>query len=426
MILTKRLENDNNYSMQKLVTPIKKINGDFYFSGDKSISHRVVLFPLVFPKLFKITNLSNCEDVKTSLAISKTLGTSFEHKPDNCIIADGTRINHNFENDKIELYCGNSGTTARLLCCILANFHGKFILTGDKSLSKRPMKRIVIPLRQMGINISCDKSGTLPIEIDSNGKSKSIFYENITCSAQVKSAIQLASLASGNQSTIKEPYESRDHTERLINLIKNQEKTVNINIPGDPSSAAYFAAIAAMFPNNTIILKDILLNKTRIEFFNVISQMGAEVEFNIKNNDWEPIGDIKITGQKLKSITIQPSLIPSLIDELPLLAIIMTQAEGISRVFGAQELRKKESDRISCLIRELKKLNIQCDEYEDGFAIYGKKNITDKVIINPENDHRLAMSFSILALKSLSGLIIDNAESVNISFPNFFEKIFIN
>lgn len=413
--------------MNRETLPIKSINGIYYFSGDKSISHRVALLPLLFKKKIYVKNLSNCEDVSTTLNIVKQLGVTVLQS-ESITILDGSNVKRDLLGKKpLELFCGNSGTTARLLCGILANFQGNFILTGDESLSKRPMKRIVKPLSLMGLDIKCSINETLPIKISSNGKTDAIEYQNKECSAQVKSAIQFASIASGKKSKIYEPYRSRDHTERLLNLIElNKSSEIFLDIPSDPSGAAYFAGAAALLASSKITLKNILLNSTRIEFFKVLEKMGAKIEFIIKEDTWEPVGDIKVEYGRLNSIYVEGAQIPSIIDELPLLAVLMSQANGVSSVHGAKELRYKETDRIACVIRELSRLGVKCKEYDDGFEIEGPKCIEKKCLINTEKDHRIAMSFSVLALKSQSGLIISDSEMVNISFPEFFKKIYTN
>ena len=252
----------------------------------------------------------------------------------------------------------------------------------------------------MGVDITCGKNGCFPVLIKSTGKTKSIIFENITNSAQVKSAVELASLglSEGEEPTrIIETNPGRDHTARLLRHINLKQPIVkSFTIPGDPSSAAYFAGAAAMFNNSAVRLKNILLNKTRIGFYEVLQNMGAEVEIISKASTYEPVGDIIVKGKMLRAIKITGDLIPAMIDEVVLSGVIMSFAEGISEVTGARELRLKESDRLKGLINGLKKLNINCEEKEDGFIIKGlnllnsRLKSNDKMSLECFSDHRLA------------------------------------
>ena len=419
--------------MQKYQNPAHKVGGELSFDGDKSISHRLVLISALLKYEICLSNLSRCEDVKTSLKAVQKLGVKVREIGEFTYL-DGSEVKaRSTDGEPLELYCGNSGTTARLLCGILACIKGCYVLTGDESLSKRPMERVALPLRRMGVDITCGRNGCFPVLIKSTGKTKSIIFENITNSAQVRSAVELASLAlsEGEEpARIIEANPGRDHTARLLKHINFKQPIVkSLTIPGDPSSAAYFAAAAAMFNNSAVRLKNILLNKTRIGFYEVLQNMGAEVDIISKLSTYEPVGDIIVKGKMLRAIKITGDLIPAMIDEVVLSGVIMSFAEGISEVTGARELRIKESDRITGLINGLKKLNINCEEKEDGFIIKGlnilnsRLKSNDKMPLECFSDHRLCMSFSILALKTSNGLIIGDSKCVKISFPGFFEKL---
>ncbi|MBP5470366.1 MAG: 3-phosphoshikimate 1-carboxyvinyltransferase [Candidatus Riflebacteria bacterium] len=338
------------------------------------------------------------------------------------------------------LDCGNSGTTARLLCGILCNLKGKFKLIGDESLSRRPMERVVRPLADlMGVKIK-STNGHLPIYLESDGKTKPTEFFNETGSAQVKSAILFAGLANQGKTTVIEKIASRDHTERLLNylnfenshykpkmwqstqtkdLLSAQDEIIEFNIPGDISSAAYFAVLAAI-TKQKITFKNILLNPLRTGFLRVLERMGAVVKEEIIDDKWEPIGNLSIEGRALQAIEILPDEIPFLIDELPILAIAMAFAKGKSTLSGAQELRVKESDRISGLISQLQKTGIKCSEKSDGYEITGPNSMV-AAELDSFNDHRLAMSFAILEYCSNVKMNIKGKESVNISFPEFFD-----
>ncbi len=390
------------------------------FHGDKSISHRLLLLSLLTDKKLIISNLPESKDVNTSLSIIKQLGVKIERNG-NRISLSGGLTDRKF-NEEIVLDCGNSGTTARLLCGILCNFKGKFKLIGDESLSKRPMDRVVKPLRDLaGIHIQ-SIDGHLPVFLESNGKTQPIDFFNETGSAQVKSAILFAGFKNNEKNKVIENIPSRDHTEILLDYLSEQKSDeVHFNIPGDISSAAYFAVLAAVMKQE-IKIKKLLLNPTRTGFFRVLRRMGVEIEEKITDNLWESVGDVRIKGNNLTSTNINKEEIPSLIDELPILAIAMAFSKGTSKVSGAQELRVKESDRINGLISQLKKVGINCVEKNDGFEITGPNHIISAEL-DSFNDHRLAMSFAVLEYCSKAKFKIKGRNSVNISFPDFYEKL---
>lgn len=393
------------------------------FPGDKSIAHRLVLYSLLTSKKLIVNNLPNSKDVKTSLNIVKKLGVEIDYKTQNNIqttILKGLK-KKSFKNEII-LDCENSGTTARLLCGILCNLCGKFKLIGDNSLSKRPMQRVVKPLADLiGVKIQCT-DGHLPIILETNSKTKPVDFYNETGSAQVKSAILFAGLANKGTTKITEKVPSRDHTERLLKYINNQNgNKLYFSIPGDISSAAYFAVLAAI-TKNKILFKNILLNPLRTGFLQVLKRMGTIIKEETIEDKWEPIGNLLIEGKDLHATDISEDEIPSLIDELPILAIAMSYATGTSHVSGASELRVKESDRISGLISQLKKAGVICEEKPDGFEITGGNQISDAEL-DSFNDHRLAMSFAILQHCSKVELNIKGKESANISFPEFYDYL---
>ena len=473
------------------------------FPGDKSIAHRLVLLSLLLNKKIQIENLPNSKDVLTSLNIVEKLGVEVIRSDNNKSNVTLIGLNKRVFEEEITLDCGNSGTTARLLCGILANLKGRFKLIGDESLSKRPMERVVRPLADlMGVNIRSTE-GHLPIYIEAEGKTKPADFFNQTGSAQVKSAILFAGLAAEGETVVREEFLSRDHTERLLGYLQNTQQLggqpacstlfssaipqvirhceplkeawqpstmdgkqvvepntqqsggqsacstlfssakpqvvrhceplkeawqssvsngeLKFCIPGDISSAAYFIVLS-LITRKSLKIENLLLNPTRIGFLNVLKRMGADIEEQIKENDWEPIGDLIVKGGNLSATNITPDEIPSLIDELPILAIAMAFAKGKSRVSGASELRVKESDRISCLISQLKKAGVDCAEYEDGFEITGVNKIVSAEL-DSFNDHRLAMSFAVLACASGVDIKVIGRDSVDISFPEFYEYL---
>ena len=395
------------------------------FPGDKSIAHRLVLISLLIDKKIKISNLPNGQDVLASLAIVKQLGIEVNNLNDSIVLCNKFKRDNNFGSvsSPVCINCKNSGTTARLLCGILANLNGYFKLIGDSSLSARPMERVVKPLCElMQVDIKCTENH-LPVYIHANGHTKAVNFENLTGSAQVKSAILFAGLASDDVTNVVEKIPSRDHTERLLKYI---ELNKNINeldfyIPGDVSSAAYFIVLAAITGKN-VSFKNILLNPTRIGFLNVLKRMGIQFRIDIVNDELEPYGNLQVCGGDLIATDINKEEIPSVIDELPVLAIAMAFAKGKSTVSGASELRVKESDRISCLISQLQKVEVNCNEKADGYEIIGG-GCFKSAELDSFNDHRLAMSFAIMAKASNLFLDIKNKDCVDISFPEFWQYI---
>lgn len=393
---------------------------NLFFPGDKSIAHRLVLVSLLLNKEISISNLPSGEDVLTSLSIVKKLGVKVEWLSEDSVLLRKEPLNDEFHEI---LDCRNSGTTARLLCGILANLNGHFKLVGDESLSKRPMERVVRPLADlMGIDIvSTDEH--LPVFISGKGHSKAVRFYNVTGSAQVKSAVLFAGIAARGETIVIEDIPSRDHTERLIKFLKenSQKESFDFPVPGDISSAAYFVVLAVV-TGVKICVKNVLLNPTRTGFLRILKRMGADIEERIIDSSWEPIGDIVVSGGNLVGTDILKEEIPSVIDELPVLSVAMAFGKGKSTVSGASELRVKESDRISCLISQLKKAGVDCEEKADGYSINGGNSIKPS-ILNSFKDHRLAMSFAILAKCAKQNISIENKDCVSISFPNFWNML---
>ena len=411
----------------------RKFDEEFIVDADKSISHRCAIFSLLSEGENKIRNYLKAEDTLNSLEIAKKLGAEVEEKEDEITITAPQKIK---EPDDV-LYCGNSGTTIRIYMGLMASNEGFFVLTGDEYLRRRPMKRVIKPLNEIGANIDARDNGNLaPIAIRGNSKLKNFRYESPIASAQVKSALILAALHANKPSLYKEPFLSRDHTERMLKgmgakinqrltnkneceieiyPLENKLSPLNITVPNDPSSAFFFA-VAAAITNSRAVIKNVTLNPTRIESYRVLERMGAGVEYILHEDQYEPIGDIIIKGNELKGIEVSKN-IPWLIDELPALAMAMAVADGKSIVKNAKELRVKESDRIKAVVENLKKCGIEAKEYEDGFEIIGGE--VKSAEINSFGDHRIAMSFAVLGL--LAPMKIHKAESIYTSFPNFFK-----
>jgi 3-phosphoshikimate 1-carboxyvinyltransferase len=395
-------------------------------ASDKSISHRSAMFATLADGESVIRNFLRAEDTLNTLAIVKELGSE--------VVDDGEviRITSKGIKESAEvLDCGNSGTGMRLFCGLLASADGHFILSGDAYLKRRPMARVTKPLRDIGAKLDGRESGNLaPLSIR-GGALKAFHYESKIASAQVKSAMILAALHADGTCTYTEPELSRDHTERMLkgmgaslhvkDLVTTIEplqgllKPLDIRVPADPSSAFFFAVAAAITPGSSTKIQGVTFNKTRIEAFKALERMGADISYELTEDRYEPIGDITVKYAPLHAITIDRN-ISWLIDELPVLSIAMATAEGTSTVKNAEELRVKESDRISTVVDNLKLCGIEVDEFEDGYHVTGGTLQAAKV--NSFGDHRIAMSFIIAGLRC--GMEVEDIECINTSFPNFF------
>ncbi|NQV37265.1 MAG: 3-phosphoshikimate 1-carboxyvinyltransferase [Candidatus Marinimicrobia bacterium] len=408
------------------------IRGNLTFPGDKSISHRALMIGALTDGPCKITNLSTGLDVQSTRQCLEDCGITIETFPEYTVVHGGE-----FKNPTYDLDCNNSGTTVRLLSGLLTGRGIRANLVGDISLSNRPMNRIVNPLRSMGADIKAN-IGKLPLELYPN-QLQGIQYSMPIPSAQVKSAIIFAALGASSPTIIHEPVPSRDHTERMlqslgasihnengsisINPSKNKLPSFDLNVPGDPSTAAFFATAAAIVPDSEIILKDISRNLTRIGFYKVLEMMGGKIEYmDEKIENGESSGTVIIRKTELHGVTIDGEMIPSLIDEIPLIAILATQAEGTTIIKDAGDLRFKESDRIHAIVTNLNRMGAIITEHENGFAITGRTKLKG-CNIQTFGDHRIAMAFTIAGLISDGEVTVDDSNCVNISFPEFHTKL---
>lgn len=394
---------------------------------DKSISHRSAMFSLLAKGESVVENFLRAEDTLNTLQIVKDLGA--EVKDDGKVL----RISSNGIQEPFDILdCGNSGTGMRLFCGLLASAKGHFVLTGDEYLKRRPMKRVTTPLKDIGAFLDGRNEGDLaPLSIR-GGSLKAFTYKSKIASAQVKSAMILAALSADGECSYEEPELSRDHTERMlkgmgaqlevsglttkIKPLKGLLEPLVIRVPSDPSSAFFFAVAAAITPDAAVVIEGVTFNPTRIEAFKALEKMGAEITYDLKDEKYEPIGDITVKYAPLKAITIDDN-ISWLIDELPALSIAMACAEGTSVIKNAEELRVKESDRISTVVDNLNNCDIKTTEYEDGYTVTG--GTLQPALINSFGDHRIAMSFAIGGLKC--GMKIEDIECIQTSFPNFFD-----
>ena len=418
--------------MKKILLNNKSLNGKTTVLGDKSISHRAIMIGALAEGITNIKGFLKGEDCIATINCFKELGIKIVENED-MISVYGNGL-YGLKKPKNQLYVGNSGTTIRLISGILSAQKFSSIVTGDSSIIKRPMKRIVEPLSLMGANIESD-NGFAPLYINGSNL-KGIEYNMPIASAQVKSAILLASLFAKNKTTIIEKYKSRDHSEIMLkqfganisinnNVIESNpiSKLIpqNINICGDISSACFIIVGALITKNSHIIIENVGINPTRTGFLEVLLKMGANIKFlNIKYINGEKVCDIEVKSSKLKACDISGDIIPKMIDEIPLFALVASLASGTSVVKDAEELKFKESNRIKTISTELNKIGANIIETSDGMIIEG-----DKIFYGNEcesyNDHRIAMCIAIASLVCNEPIILNNYECVNISFPNFFD-----
>ena len=414
------------------------LKGTFELIGDKSISHRAVMFSSIAKGKTKITNFLIGQDCLSTIDCFRKMGVDISIDNRN-VIVNGVGLN-GLKKPKDVLDVGNSGTTIRLLSGILAGNDFESILIGDESIAKRPMKRVTDPLREMGCRIEGkDDANYTPIKIY-GGNLNGIDYKMPVSSAQVKSALILSSLYANNSSIIREKSRSRNHTEIMLNSfgadikVNNLDINVNpikelyspeeINVVGDISSAAFIIVGATIVPRSEVIIKNVGLNETRTGILEVLSNMNGNFEImNKRVSNGEFVGDLVVRySDDLIGTTIDSDLIPRLIDEIPIIAIMATQAEGQTIIKDAKELKVKESNRIKAMVDNLKKMGSDIEELDDGMIIKGKNKLNG-AYINTFNDHRIAMAFSIASLISNGEVKLDNKSCIDISFPGYLNLL---
>ena len=431
-----------------MLKTVKKLNkglkGEITIPADKSISHRAVMFSSIAKGECIVRNFSSGEDCHSTLNLFKQLGVDITFTDDKTlrIKSNGVLTPDSIPlpnpprrrgNESLICDCGNSGTTMRLVSGILAGQNFDSTLTGDESLSKRPMKRVIEPLTLMGADIT-SVDGHAPLTIKGR-KLHGIDYNSKLASAQVKSCILLAGLNADGKTTFTEPYISRDHTERLFKYLEADIKTEgtkvtitpsqmaakDIDVVGDISSAAFFIVAGLIVKGSDFVIKNTGVNPTRSGILDVVKHMGGGIEIlNERIVSGEPCADIRVQyNDSLKGCVIEGEDIPRLIDELPVIAVLASQAEGDTVVRNAEDLRNKESDRIKCLVNELTKIRVNIKETQDGFIVQGKKELNGGAKLESYHDHRLAMSFYIAGLVCENEIAINGFEWTKISFPEF-------
>lgn len=415
---------------------IKKIvsaNGEITVPGDKSISHRAVMFNSLAKGTARITGFLNGADCLSTIECFKALGIDINNT-DGIITVHGKGL-HALKEPSEMLYTGNSGTTTRLLCGILAGQNFNSSITGDKSIEKRPMNRVTEPLSLMGAKI---QNNYCPLYI-TGSKLHGTEYRMTVASAQVKTALILAALYADGETIIYEKEKSRDHTERMLAAMGadivtdnlkitvrpgKELKAVDINVCGDISSAAFFMVLGAVMPSSCITLRNVGINPTRTGIIDVMKEMGANITIhNQRTVSGEPVADITVTSSKLHGVTIGGDTIPRLIDEIPAIAAAAVFADGETVICDAHELRVKETDRIAAIEKEFLKCGIDITASDDGMTIRGGKHIHG-ADFKTYGDHRMAMSLAVLAQLAEGESTLDDAECVAVSYPDFFKHLY--
>ncbi len=409
------------------------LNGEARVAGDKSISHRSIMLGSLAEGTTHVTGFLEAEDALATLQAFRDMGVEIERTGDGCVTIHGVG-KHGLKAPQAPLYLGNSGTSMRLLSGLLAGQAFNSVLTGDESLSKRPMKRVTEPLAEMGAKIKTTEKGTAPLEITGNaGQLNGIDYEIPMASAQVKSCLLLAAMYAQGETKVTEPAPTRDHTERMLNgfgypvsVDKNQASitangkltAMTIDVPSDISSAAFFLVGASIAANSDVLLKHVGINPTRTGVIDILRLMGANIDvLNERIVGGEPVADLHVISSQLNGIDIPEHLVPLAIDEFPVLFIAAACAEGVTRLTGAEELRVKESDRIQVMADGLHVLGVNAQPTTDGMIIQGGK--MGGGMVESHGDHRIAMAFSIAALRASAPITIFDCANVNTSFPTF-------
>lgn len=420
------------------------LRGEIITPPDKSISHRAIMLSSLANGKSIVRNFLCAEDPMRTLGAFRQMGINITlNTPskaaqvhNNEVIINGMGLT-GLKEPAGTIDCGNSGTTMRLLSGVLAGQPFSSQLTGDSSLKSRPMQRIITPLSQMGAIISSERDGYPSLKIE-GGSLRPISYSSPVASAQVKSAILLAGLYCDGITTVIEPGKSRDHTERMLMVcgadinVENSIVTlrgmeplnpIDITIPGDLSSAAYFIVAGLLVPESEILIRDTGINSTRTGVLDILKMMGADIRIeNMRNLSGEPVADIFVKYSKLKGIDIKADEILRAIDEFPIICIAASCAEGTTRITGAKELRVKESDRIASIASELEKMGVAVEELEDGLVIEGAKEL-QPASVNSHGDHRIAMSLAIAGLTVNGQTTISDTDCLNTSFPEFMTLI---
>ena len=408
-----------------------RFQGTLQLPGDKSISHRAIMLSAIADGESCVKNLNDGADLQSTINILKDCGALIEQRNEKIII-NGRKLH----SPKTELDCGNSGTTTRLIAGLLSSQKLIFTLIGDESLSQRPMNRIIQPLKKMGCIMSSNK-GLLPLYVDASNGISAIDYDMEIASAQVKSSILFSALGGNNVSSINEVIPTRNHSEIMlknmgasietqgtkifVHPLESKLKAIDISVPSDPSSSAFFAGLAVISNNSKLKLTNVLLNESRIGFVEVLRRMNCLIiQSNESIHNGEKVGDLTFSSSNIKAVEVEPEIIPSIIDEIPILAVVAAFSSGVTVFKNVEELKYKECDRLGAIIHNLQAFGIKAYENNNNLYVEGGK-VKKMSQIATFDDHRIAMAFTILSLAAFKKYDLDNAKCVDISLPNFFK-----
>jgi 3-phosphoshikimate 1-carboxyvinyltransferase len=419
----------------KKIKPAKGVKGSLQLPGDKSISHRYAMLGAIAEGRTEIHFFSSSADCESTLACLGKLGVPIERK-ENVVTLEGVGL-RGLREPREMLDAGNSGSTMRMLAGILAGHPFRCVLSGDASLARRPMQRVIDPLTRMGARIKSAKGGRPPLEIE-GGALRPVHYELPVASAQVKSSVLFAGLYAEGETEVVEPVATRDHTEIALEQmgveIGRHRQTISVrgparlkgetvHIPGDISSAAFFLAAATLVPESNLVIQNVGLNPTRTAVLDLLAPMGGDIRvLNVEMLHGELIGDLHVESSRLEGGEIPPGLIPRLIDELPVLAVLGTQTERGLSFKGAAELRVKESDRLAAVAENLRRMGAEVEEFPDGLRVAGHQ-VLRGAEIESYGDHRIAMAFAVGGLVAEGTTLIRGSDCVDVSFPGFFDVL---
>jgi 3-phosphoshikimate 1-carboxyvinyltransferase len=426
---------------QERVSPASKIDGDITVPGDKSISHRALILGALAKGRTYIGNASPAADVLATAACLRACGVWIRDFPPDRFALDGGGVGTSLQTPESPLDCANSGTTMRLLAGVLAGADIDATLDGDASLRRRPMRRVADPLRAMGATIDVSAEGTAPMRVRGKRVLDAVTWQSPVASAQVKSAILLAGLSADGPTTVVEPLPTRDHTERMLRMCgidvvtdgagvtvhPGQLEPFGLRVPGDLSSAAFFLALGAARPGWRVTCPKVGLNPGRTGILMVLEAMGAGLQIQPRDpaGGVEPVGDVEVRGAALHGIVISDSLTVRCIDEIPVIAVLASQAEGDTEIRDAGELRTKETDRIALLEDGLRKLGVACESTADSLIVHGPVRLR-AAHLDAASDHRFAMAWAIAGALVPEGggeTVIDGADAAAVSYPTFFTDL---
>ena len=418
------------------IEPAAALRGHIAVPGDKSISHRAVLFGAIGDGETEVRGFGRSGDTEATIAAVRALGVTVDEEDVDSLRIHGVGL-RGLREPESPIDCGNSGTTLRLLAGILAGQQGRFELTGDESLRRRPVDRIAAPLAEMGATVE-SADGTPPLAIE-GGELRGIRYELPVASAQVKSCVLLAGLYAAGRTTVVEPLPTRDHTELMLEAagvrVTGKQRRISIgpaehlrlgevDVPGDFSAAAPFIVAATLLPGSELTIHDVGVNPRRTGLLDVLARMGARITvFNRHKSAGEPVGDLDVRSAELTATTVTAEEVPRMVDELPLFALAAGTAHGESRVEGAKELRVKETDRIETVTTSLRGLGIRVTASDDGLGVRGVPSRPKGGGMSSHGDHRIAMLGAVAGLSSREGVELQDAQAVAVSFPGFFELL---